>query len=391
MRNLETKFKVPLDCYFALCPAGGGEPFYTSDVERQTLNPMWKSISLSRFGSSLRVGVYVRTGDSGVSAETKASTDTKGPGAGWEPLLERDVDLSKLEFVQPVDRGQGIGSLQLIRAPNTLVFELADGIYMDSASAPKFSPRLPAKKTKPPLKITVAAILRQHTGLCGEPGAQYGFSQCMRALNEQKKFESELNGALMRNESRESNPRRVRASTARLERTRELVRKEQGELKTQLEVVRAVREELKPRCFQVLRLWEQLERHRQAMDKLSQQFNHLQKQRAVAATRLHLRKARMLWSLFNLYPIRKEVKSIGGQPMYYIRDCPMPDILAEGSALPVSVALGYCAHLILLAAKYLGVKLRYRIVHGGSKSVILDEAAATPWRVTLYYKDSDRR
>lgn len=80
----------------------------------------------------------------------------------------------------------------------------------------------------------------------------------------------------------------------------------------------------------------------------------------------------LLAELRTLYPITEQDR---GARRYAIRGIGLPpaDALLTAPEEQVSTALGYTAHAVLLAAKYLGVPLRFAIAHLGSRSSMRDE------------------
>ncbi|CAM9915739.1 unnamed protein product, partial [Chrysoparadoxa australica] len=83
------------------------------------------------------------------------------------------------------------------------------------------------------------------------------------------------------------------------------------------------------------------------------------------------RQARLVSDLEKVYPIKHHERS--GQDT--IRSLEVPQDLHSLDDEVVSSALGYVAHLVLCLAKYMGVSLRYRVVHRASKSTIGDSVA----------------
>ena len=68
----------------------------------------------------------------------------------------------------------------------------------------------------------------------------------------------------------------------------------------------------------------------------------------------------------------RQVENTGGTTAYLIRGLRLPtDIYATTiSEEEVNTSLGYCAHLVFMVAKYLGISLRHRIFCNGSRSAI---------------------
>mmetsp|Transcript_13741 Transcript_13741/g.26955 ORF Transcript_13741/g.26955 Transcript_13741/m.26955 type:complete len:478 (+) Transcript_13741:193-1626(+) len=385
MRNIEGEnVKWPLDSYYTLAldtkeGESKQEPFLTSNICTRTLNPDWAPLDTisgsgkpsSKMPSSvvydskpLRLTVYVRAHE----------------GHEWEVLLEKKFRLQDLEYLQSSNSGKSLG----VCGPNAIIFKLRDGVYTfgEEVKIPVIAP----PRTGKGLKITASAILKQLTRLSEEVDAYH------RALKSRKELESELNNALMKAEARMAQVRRTRASLSMLAEIRKDVEHEKTVLAERLKDIRSQRQALKPRGELMLVLWKELEAKKKMLEQNQKKSGASHRTRLVAGTRVFLRQMRMLSFLYSIYPVRKvtDRKSSHGAT-YYIRNVTIADRISESFAQEMSVALGYCAHMVVLASKYLGVVLRYRIVYQASKSMVVDDVQEPVKKVALYYKESHSR
>jgi hypothetical protein len=103
----------------------------------------------------------------------------------------------------------------------------------------------------------------------------------------------------------------------------------------------------------------------------------------VAAKRLSL-----LAELRALYPIQEQEKG----KRYAIRGIALPPEAAFAGAPEeqVSTALGYTAHVVALASKYLAVPLRYLPHHQASRSTMRDEVLDHRREWPLFWRGADR-
>ncbi|CAM9127267.1 unnamed protein product [Choristocarpus tenellus] len=83
---------------------------------------------------------------------------------------------------------------------------------------------------------------------------------------------------------------------------------------------------------------------------------------------LEARRARLTAELKAIYPIKYQ----GQLGEYTIRGLELPSDLYTVDDERVSSALGYCAHLVCMLAKYLQVPLRYQLIYNASRSAVRD-------------------
>eukprot|EP00466_Bigelowiella_natans_P014477 jgi/Bigna1/67255/fgenesh1_pg.3_\ len=327
--------------------------------------------------------------------------------------------------------------------PNTVYLVLIDGVYgfPNDLTAP--ANRKPMRK-RGPLKITVSALLQQHAQLSSPYINSFLFAsvaqlstlkrcsveQYLARLKLRGSLENQCNEILKGADAKIYRARQVQASLTALKKVHMEKKEEKEELSAQLELISTHRKELKPRAELVLKMCKEMRRKREALEKVAAMSTALQKKRLTAETRVYLRQLRMLSILYAVYPVIKRgagarahaatttlaassshtassnasdfksttsaASSNNGNysstyrkpPFYTIRGVTLPDLPKDSMAKEISVALGYCAHLILLAAKYLGVILRYKIVHLGSKSYVVDGVHDPPQQVPLHFKES---
>ncbi|XP_074032875.1 UV-resistance associated gene isoform X2 [Leptinotarsa decemlineata] len=87
---------------------------------------------------------------------------------------------------------------------------------------------------------------------------------------------------------------------------------------------------------------------------------------------LQLRRRQLLKQLLQIFPIERT-----SDDKFTICGIHLPnsDILADCSDIGLSVALGYIAHILVMASTFLQVPLRYPIMHYGSRSYITDNVS----------------
>jgi len=419
MRNLQGKDIVgPVDCYYTLLEVGNKdesdsasmeEEIFRSKIESRTLNPSWSTIENCTPKRATATWMILRV-------YTRASKTQD-----WRLHLEKNFHLRDLEYFQPIRRA-GLGDLGK-SGPNTVYLVLIDGVYgfPNDLTAP--ANRKPMRK-RGPLKITVSALLQQHAQLSSS------VEQYLARLKLRGSLENQCNEILKGADAKIYRARQVQASLTALKKVHMEKKEEKEELSAQLELISTHRKELKPRAELVLKMCKEMRRKREALEKVAAMSTALQKKRLTAETRVYLRQLRMLSILYAVYPVIKRgagarahaatttlaassshtassnasdfksttsaASSNNGNysstyrkpPFYTIRGVTLPDLPKDSMAKEISVALGYCAHLILLAAKYLGVILRYKIVHLGSKSYVVDGVHDPPQQVPLHFKES---
>ncbi|GAB5368411.1 hypothetical protein AAMO2058_001317100 [Amorphochlora amoebiformis] len=370
IRNLQGEgITRPVDCYFEL--VNGTQKIFTSPIHPRTFNPDWvvgeklkeiveeKSISDVQ---DIRMTIFVRR-----------------ENEGWKTHIERKFRLSQLEFVQPIKNGlASIGDC----SSNAIIFILSDGIYAFPKDV-KIQPS-PVPMIKPTLKITVSAILQQHSDL------QEMIELLVKGEKIRKEKELELGNLLKKKDKTMSKSRRIRASLAVLKKVKDEMDREENALELKLKLVDENRKELKRRAKMVLNFWQQLQKKREALLKLGSVEGSLQRERMTTRTRLHLRQFRMLYFLYGIYPVRRRALE-RKRYRYTIRDATVADRITESVAREISIALGYCAHLMQLVSKYTGQTLRYKIDHKGSKSWVSDECYSPPRCIPLFFKDSNSK
>lgn len=110
--------------------------------------------------------------------------------------------------------------------------------------------------------------------------------------------------------------------------------------------------------------------------------------------RLAARRRRFVHLLSGVYPINRLGAGGGAatSSSHEVRGIriPPPSQLSSVEDEQLSTALGYAAHLMLMLSKHLGVPLRYRIVHRGSRSAVRDDVHSSP-EYPLYARGEDTR
>eukprot|EP00472_Partenskyella_glossopodia_P014667 CAMPEP_0197521772 /NCGR_PEP_ID=MMETSP1318-20131121/6998_1 /TAXON_ID=552666 /ORGANISM="Partenskyella glossopodia, Strain RCC365" /LENGTH=358 /DNA_ID=CAMNT_0043073889 /DNA_START=403 /DNA_END=1480 /DNA_ORIENTATION=+ len=272
---------------------------------------------------------------------------------------------------------------------NTLLFVLKDGLYGFPGDL-RIPPRPPLRKTgSRPLKITVSALLQQHTHLVRSIEAHQAL------VSERHRLETDLNSVLSGFDRSVSKSRQVEASLSRLKNASVSMQSEAKSLKSRLKLIQDNRQALKQRANIVLKLYDEMKNRHAAKPKSVEVSRKAAREKLVVNTQLYLRRLRMLSLLYEIYPVERirvqgmESKSVSH--LYTIRGLTIPDSLSSATAMEMSIALGYCAQFTCLVAKYLGVVLRYQIIHNGSKSWIVDDLADTPQRLALYYKETNAK
>jgi hypothetical protein len=112
---------------------------------------------------------------------------------------------------------------------------------------------------------------------------------------------------------------------------------------------------------------------------------------------LNIRRRKLMYGLLNVYPIRAPNKT-KKRKFFTIRSAPLPITnLTSYDEEVISTALGYVAHMVFLLAKYVPVKLRYKIIFQGSRSMICDEYNFARQKNSedatfpLYYRNVDEK
>ena len=118
---------------------------------------------------------------------------------------------------------------------------------------------------------------------------------------------------------------------------------------------------------------------------MSQELDGVRDEASLLCHFVSAKRLSLLAELRALYPIVEVERA----RRYTVRGIVLPD--RDLTALPeeqVSTALGYTCHVVALAAKYLGVPLRYLPCHMGSRSTIRDEVLAPTRDFPLFWKGS---
>lgn len=375
------------DAFFSLHHGSSADPLYVSEVEEKAANFNFRLFDLTELDPSasrsslLVIKVWVRR-------------------AGlWSLLLEDDVDLRFLTRLGSSLQGKSRGTAASTTSsssssaithfpPNSIVFQLVDGIYMFGLGGDHdASPPQPRKQAPPPLPTSSYAALMRLSNL---------ESSLQDSLATQDRLAAQIDDLLVQQQQQhggdslpdaEARIRRVLRGTAHQRRSAELARQKRDDLRQSL---RARREAIAAgRALQQTALTDV----EHAAEKLA--ASRATVQRTGDDIRGQRRRiSEDLMRIFVMEPTPALDPLLPPPPLsFQICGMPLPNTdygpalagahggLVFGSPAPedvLSAALGYVAALTSALQGYLGVVLPYRVKPYGSRSIIRDDISKIP-------------
>jgi hypothetical protein len=385
--------------------------------------------------ASHRRSVYVMSSS---APAPSTSTSASAVQAGDVLLMESVLDVRELEYIAPKDF-----SALTNMPPNTVLFVLADGVYGFPATkaflAKDQRVKIEAESKNDYLcrVITVNSTLEYINRVHAE-------KEKLRARKQEiQTIETLLQEKLMARHATLIRKNEQASNKARLEQLLASIANEEKALKEQRAHIKTARTNMLKRAESMIKPTEELQAlHSAATSSSSSPSSptntsatatlssaaaaaaaaadvapsdtpsdvkstvlvteetsdeQLREQYAATCRIIDLRRKKMIFSLLQIYRIdspnpQRERK------FFSISGLPLPGSnLVNYEDESVSGALGLCAHLISLLAKYLSIKLRYRVVYVGSRSFVCDDYSTADnnlpqtLKFPLYYKGVDEK
>jgi hypothetical protein len=366
-------------------------PFYTSEVVANSMNPIWRHFDCSQFYqldfidsmSSFNICIWDCSGPEAVSAYPHVKNkdnNNNNLSDNSLPILQTEIDLYELEFIAVELR-----HLDFMFPPNSLIFELKDGLYVTKDTRDKMRPSRAELKIQLPVDKRKAVTCNQATFLSLIARRK----QFLETQDNVNQLSSIIEKKLADHQAYFEKLRKRDALRLRIIRLHEECESHTNLLKTEEELLKVRRAELLPRARGLYRVQIALLASKQQLT--NQELKTLEKDKGKLTTirsSLDYRRWRLINQIKALYPIShsNDNKSLS------INGYKLPNSDFTGcDEEQIATSLGCVSHILYLAAKYLEVPLRYPMIPMCSRSVILDEISQqTSPKFPLYSRGVDR-
>lgn len=352
------------------------EPFYTSEVVTNTCNPIWRHLDCSRFHLLDFVDVVHSFNICVWSCQPSANDTT------LSPVIQCEIDLTELEFIGSELRQIGYYAFP----PNSLLFELKDGLYVTKETRDNMRPSRVAD-VKPPTapdkrkattcnQFAFVALIAKRRGL-------------MRAQEMSRHFSEAIEQKLADHATYIDLVKQRDALRMRIAQLKEESTTAKATLKADEDILKATRTELLPRSRTLARSQVALLGAKQQLS--NQETKALEKEKEILRTLKESYEFRRWYLVAQIRTIYTIQQSQDGKSLS-VNGFKLPNSDFTGcDEEQIATALGYVSHILYLAAKYLEVPLRYPMIPMCSRSMILDEISQqTSPKFPLYSRGVDR-